>query len=89
MLGGDDVEVLRAYWRFFEPRSARINANIRRIAAASPVWGRLLASVPVGESPRASQLQRAAILEGQWEPYIASLHDQGTQSTQHGVSYYA
>ena len=87
MLSSDAVESLRAYWRFFEPRSAHITAQIRRYAAASPVWGPVIAAMPSVQESADRKLQRAAIIEGQWAPYLASLRAQGAHYARSGVTY--
>ena len=86
-LSSDAVEALQAYWRFFEPRSAHITAQIRRYAAASPVWGPVVAGIPSVQESADRKLQRAAIIEGKWAPYLESLRAQGAHYARSGVAY--
>lgn len=90
-LTDDDVRILREYWRFYEPLAPTIQQDLRKAAEAMPAWGPILRSMTpkqLDESDRHSlELQRAAIVDGKWEPYFADLATQGGQYALGGVSF--
>jgi two-component system cell cycle sensor histidine kinase/response regulator CckA len=92
-LDSDDHAALQEYWRFYEPHSASISRDVRRIAAALPEWKAILTSQSseqlLEEDQRTLGLQRDAIVEDRWEPYLESLRATGTRYAEAGVSYSA
>ncbi|MBA3463587.1 MAG: EAL domain-containing protein [Deltaproteobacteria bacterium] len=90
-LNPEDREALQEYWRFYEPRSAVISKDVRRRAADLPEWKPILetlSSDQIDERERRSQqLQRNAIVEDRWDPYLEDLRAQGIQYAEAGVSY--
>ena len=92
-LSSDERDALQEYWRFYEPRSQLISKDVRRRAADLPEWMPILASASsetsAEEERRTHQLQRNAIVEDRWEPYLEDLRMQGIHYAQAGVSYSA
>jgi PAS domain S-box-containing protein len=80
-LGVHDQDALRAFWKFYEPRSATI------LEATS----RAHASVEIAALRRrdALQLQASAILDDHWEPFLAFLREEGERYALAGFSYAA
>jgi rsbT co-antagonist protein RsbR len=87
----EEKAALREYWRFYEPVSAAISEDLRRACEDLPVWGPLMRSMSaqqIAEQDKRSQsLQRAAIMDDQWGPYLADLHAQGAQYARAGVTF--
>jgi len=87
----EDVAAMQEFWRFYEPRRAAISARTRAAAYRSPAWAPILAQSSGEQSAEQEEeshsLQTRAIFLGRWEPYLASLHQQGEQYAQAGVSY--
>lgn len=92
-LTAEDKAVLREFWRFYEPLAAEINADVRRSLEKLPEWAPLVRSVSPAENAQREQrnvaLQRAALLDGDWAPYLQDLHTQGATYARIGVSWLA
>jgi PAS domain S-box-containing protein len=87
----DDQNALVEYWRFYEPRAQAIAREVRTLATRLPAWRAVFESMPAEESEsrtvRNIALQRAAILDGDWSPYLAELRSQGIAFADAGVPY--
>ena len=79
----EDSAAMREFWRFYEPRRGAITARTLATAARSPHWATILSGVSpeqrVREQDEAHVLQARAVLENDWEPYLATLRAQGRQ----------
>jgi len=88
-----DRAALRAYWQFYEPRSAAIADDLRSQATRLVEWKAVIEATPpeaaAEQERRGRQLQRMAIVEDQWEPYLDDLRTQGIRYAEAGVSYAA
>ena len=89
----DDKAAMLEYWRFFEPLAHQINESLRTSLSALPEWGPLIrATTPsqIAEQERRGQeLQRKAIVDGEWAPYLEDLRTQGVQYARMGVTFLA
>ncbi len=79
------------FWEFFEPRSSGIAEDVRRAMARLPAWQPVLDAITAdqvaAEERRHRALQRAAIVDGQWAPYLATLHELGQRCAHAGIGF--
>jgi hypothetical protein len=89
----EDRSALREFWLFYEPHAGAIQDEVLRACRDMPEWApifRTMTALPLAEqTKRLLNLQRAALMEGQWQPYLADLHAQGMQYAQGGTSFSA
>ena len=82
---------MRAYWRFYLPRSAAISSEMRRAELALPEWNAVVDPVTMERLRELERRDRVllgdAILEGRWAPYLAGLGEQGRLCAQAGITY--
>jgi PAS domain S-box-containing protein len=84
---------LRDYWGVYEAHREEISAQLLRMAGEHPEFKFILQNTP--SQPSASQngteneLQRQAIFNDEWEPYLKSLQLQGMHYAQAGLSFHA
>jgi rsbT co-antagonist protein RsbR len=92
-LTGEDKAALAAYWAFYEPIAAEINAELRASLLQLPEWAPLIrAMTPAQEAEqhaRSLQQQRTALRDGNWAPYLEDLRVQGVTYAKMGVSFIA
>jgi two-component system cell cycle sensor histidine kinase/response regulator CckA len=90
-LSSDDTIALRAYWDFFAPRSERVWAAMRRHLETVPEWQPFTSVRTDAEANAANvrneELQKRAILEGDWEPYLDELEAHGQAYAHMGLSH--
>ncbi len=90
-LTADEKAALREFWLFYEPHAAPIQEEILRACETMPQWGPILKAMTPAQlaeqNQRSLDLQRAALLDGRWEPYLADLHQQGMAYAQVGASF--
>jgi len=81
------------YWRFYEPVAPAISGELRSSLLELPEWAPILrAQTPsqIAEGDRRSiELQRAAIIDNEWTPYLEDLRVQGATYAKLGVSFVA
>lgn len=92
-ISADDKAAMAAFWRFYEPLAADVSAELRRSLEQLPEWASIVraqtpAQVADGEA-RSLSLQRAALLDGNWAPYLQDLYAQGAMYARMGVSFLA
>lgn len=89
----DELEGLKDYWEVYEAHREDITAKLFRMAGEHPEFKFILENAPnlqAAEDPDADfALQRRAIFEGEWEPYLTSLQEQGIRYAQAGLSFKA
>jgi PAS domain S-box-containing protein len=89
----EDLSAIQEFWRFFAPRRTAIADRTRGAAMRSRTWAPILARLPADEAAKqdeqSQRLQARAIMHGEWEPYLASLREQGERYAVAGVSYAA
>lgn len=92
-LTNEDRDALKEYWRFYEPLAAEINADLRKSLAELPEWAPLVKQVSAQQTAqneaRTHALQRAALVDGNWAPYLQDLNAQGSQYARMGISFVA
>src|SRR5262245_38624496 len=93
VLTTDDKRALVAFWKFYQPLRRSISERLLAAIASSREWSEALQRIDPAErvaaDDRTHQLQAMAILEDQWEPYLASLRAQGEHYALAGLSYSA
>jgi two-component system cell cycle sensor histidine kinase/response regulator CckA len=92
-LTADDKVALRAFWRFYQPRSLSISERTRASLSRSEAWSAAVSQTSRDESARQEReslvLQGRAILEDEWEPLLELWRSQGEQYAVAGFSYAA
>lgn len=92
-ISAEDKVALAAYWKFFEPHSKQINDALRASLLQLPEWAPLVrAQTPsqIEQQEREGlERQRAAVLDGNWAPYLEDLRKQGITYANMGVSFIA
>jgi rsbT co-antagonist protein RsbR len=92
-LTAEDKEALLAYWRFYEPLAVEISDDLRRSLLELPEWAPMIRAMTpeqtIENERRGLELQRAAIVDGNWTPYLQDLATQGATYARMGVSFLA
>src|SRR5437763_354240 len=81
-LSSADQQALEAFWKIYDANYDEITHESMDALSQDPEFGPLMASMPAEQlehqNARTRQLTRRALLEGDWKPYFADLHDQGS-----------
>jgi hypothetical protein len=89
----DELDGLKDYWMVYELHREDITAELLRMAREHPEFKFILENGPSlqaeGRQSAAVELQRRAIFEGEWEPYMRDLRRQGVFYAQAGLSFQA
>jgi PAS domain S-box-containing protein len=89
----DEKQGLQDYWNVYEPHRDELTVEIAKMAMGHPEFKALMenpASQPTAEQrARNFEIQRAAILDQQWEPYLDNLQHQGMNYARSGISFRA
>lgn len=89
--GAAEQACLVAFLEAYEPHRPEIARSLRDAFANDPVFGPIAALATPEQTAlrdeRSAALQRAAILEGAWEPYLADLAAQGQGFAQLGLAF--
>lgn len=92
-LTAEDKQSLLEYWRFYEPIAGEINEELQKSLLALPEWAPIVRAIPPQQSAeqnaRGLALQRAAIVDGNWGPYLHDLSVQGSTYARMGISFIA
>lgn len=92
-LTADDKQALLEYWRFYEPLAAQINEELQHSLLALPEWAPIVRALSPQQSAeqnaRSLALQRAAVVDGNWGPYLHDLSVQGATYARMGISFIA
>lgn len=92
-LTGEDKEALREYWRFYEPIAQEVSEDLRKSLLELPEWAPLVRGVSpeqnAAQEASSMALQRAAIVDGNWAPYLEDLNQQGASYARMGISFVA
>jgi rsbT co-antagonist protein RsbR len=90
-LDGDARSAIQEYWRFYEPHAAAINDELLPACVDIPDLGPLIRAMTpemlAKQNERSIAMQRAAIFDGKWEPYLSDLRQQGMQYANMGVRF--
>lgn len=86
-------EGVRLFWEVFEAHYDEIQERRMEVAAEHPAFAAVLRNTPpeqMAEQQRLSrELMRRAVLEDDWEPYLANLKAQGSTYAQAGLTFQA
>jgi rsbT co-antagonist protein RsbR len=92
-LSTDDKVALAEYWAFYEPLAAEVNEELRSSLLQLPEWAPLIRAQTPGQhaeqQARSIELQRIAMKDGNWAPYLEDLRAQGGVYAKMGVSFIA
>jgi rsbT co-antagonist protein RsbR len=88
-----DREALRDFWQAYEAHRDEVNVEVQKLVAAHPEFSAMMRSTSaqqLAEQDRRNwELQRRAVLDGEWEPYLADLETQGATYAQMGIGFAA
>lgn len=90
-LTSTDRRALEDFWKVYEAHYDEITEESKEALADDPEFGPLLQSIPAEQlehqSRQSRHLIRRAMLEDDWEPYLADLHEQGAGYARMGLSF--
>jgi PAS domain S-box-containing protein len=89
----DEQQGLRDYWNLFEEHREEINAQLLEMASRHPEFRFILQNTAAQPSPeeqaRNREIQKNAVFQNDWEPYLKNLQRQGMGYAQAGLSFHA
>jgi PAS domain S-box-containing protein len=89
----DEQQGLRDYWNLFEKHREEINAQLLEMASRHPEFRFILQNTAAQPSPeeqaRNREIQKNAVFQNDWEPYLKNLQRQGMGYAQAGLSFHA
>lgn len=92
-LGAEELIGLRDYWGVYEAHREEVAAELIQFASQIPDFKAILANSSFQSTPEEQQAslerQRRAIYEGEWEPYLQSLWEQGGRYAQAGIQFHS
>jgi PAS domain S-box-containing protein len=90
-LTADQQKGLRDYWDVYEAHRHQIKAEFVRLARGHPELEAIMQRAAQEETGRQNdyELQRCAILDGKWKPYLTSLQADGAWYAQMGISFHS
>jgi len=90
-LDADSRTAIQEYWRFYEPLANSINDELLPVCERIPDFGPVIRGMTpqqlAQQNERSLALQRAAILNDKWTPYLADLRQQGTHYANMGIRF--
>ncbi len=89
----EEKQGLQDYWNLYEKHREEINAQLVEMAAHHPEFKYILQNTAAQPTPeeqdRNREIQRNAIFQDDWEPYLKNLQRQGMGYAQAGLSFHA
>jgi PAS domain S-box-containing protein len=89
----EEKQGLRDYWNVYEPHREEINIQLMEMASHHPEFKVILQNTAAQPTPeeqaRSREIQRNAIFQDDWEPYLKNLQRQGMGYAQTGLSFRA
>jgi PAS domain S-box-containing protein len=89
----DEQQGLEDYWQVYEAHRLEIRAELVRDIEQQPEFSTILQLEPIAQSQKQEQLslelQRRAIFDADWDPYLKSLQQQGQHYARMGLSFHA
>jgi anti-anti-sigma factor len=89
-LDDETVASLKEFWAFYEPMAAEVSEELRKSANLGE-FADMARATPdpeqLAQQARSTALQRAAIVDGQWGPYLADLTQQGVAFARMGITF--
>jgi PAS domain S-box-containing protein len=90
-LGTEEQNGLREYWDVYEAHRQEIDADLLRIAVQIPAFQSLIENPTFQRTPEqeeaARERQRRAMYDGEWDPYLENLWEQGSRYAQAGIPF--
>jgi len=87
----DEKTALREFWLFYAPHATTIQVELLQACQEMPEWAPIVGAMTpeqmAEQNRRSMDLQRAALVEDQWQPYVSDLHAQGMQYAKAGTSF--
>lgn len=87
----DDRQGLEDFWNVYDAHFDEISDEARTHLADDPEFGPLMKSMTEEQTEAQNRESRdklsRAILQGEWDPYLAYLRDQGSTYAQMGISF--
>ncbi len=81
-----EAEALREYWRFIDARRPAITARTREIASRLVQRYQGLEDL-YGDDAQCAAMQRDAVVDGRWDPYLANLFARGEHFASSGIEF--
>ncbi len=89
----EEQKGLEDYWGVYEAHRSDIRARLARDIEQHPEFSAILQQGSAEQSgeqeQRSLELQRRAIFNGEWDPYLSSLQEQGRHYARLGLSFHA
>jgi PAS domain S-box-containing protein len=89
----DEIKGLQDFWKVYESHPEEIRAELLRRAGEHPEFRFILQSAQSEQSAEQQdaslELQRRAVCQGEWEPYLKNLQLQGMHYARAGLSFHA
>lgn len=89
----EEKQGLQDYWNLFERHREEINARLVEMAIHHPEFKFILQNTAAQPTPeeqaRNREIQKNAIFQDDWEPYLKNLQRQGMGYAQAGLSFHA
>ena len=90
-LSAEELQGLHDYWEVYEAHRTDVDAQLRQFAAQIPDFKLILENSSLQQSAEqqsaSREIQRRAIYQGEWEPYLENLWKQGSQYAQAGIRF--
>jgi len=88
----DEKEGLKDYWRIYEAHREEVTGQLIQMASQHPEFKYIMQNTDsqssAEEQSRSRDLQRNAVLQNDWEPYLNNLQRQGMGYAQAGLSFH-
>lgn len=85
------AHILADLFRVLDEHRAELEAAVQRAAAGIPAFAEILAHTPADvleqQGARSRELERGALLRGEWGPYLADLREQGVRYARMGIAF--
>jgi rsbT co-antagonist protein RsbR len=86
-----DQQALEDFWKIYDAHYDEITQESMDALSEDPEFGPLMASIPAEQlehqNAQSRALTRRALLEGDWKPYLADLHEQGAGYARMGLGF--
>lgn len=84
---------MKEYWEIYKAHKDEVSKEILAVVGEVPVWAALLKSMTpqqmAEQDKKSTELQRLALVEGKWQPYVDDLRVQGITYARAGISFSA
>lgn len=92
-LTAQEIQDLQDYWGIYEIHRDEVAVDLLRMASDHPEFRFILQNADLQQTPEEREAsferQRRAIYNGEWEPYLKNLREQGMRYAQTGLSFSA